>query len=489
MDEVTRMITDRESRMPGIATLGIAIFMAFPGVLMPMAYAGTMEFFFQRQKEEALPFAAVQSVVDGRFEQLIDHQNPAVGTFSQRYYLDESYARTADAPVFFYICGEAACEKRSLNGAIRDFARKYHARLVALEHRYYGKSLPYDDLSTWHLRYLSTTQALQDLAYFQQTITAKHHWKGKWVAFGGSYPGSLSAYYRAGYPELVVGSLASSAPVMAKADFIEYDAHVTRVAGVECANSMREAIADMEQALSDAPRMAAIKALFEASGVHDDIDFLYVVADIGAGAVQYGLRDRFCTALSDNRQTVLENYAAFARYIYRLFHTSALELSAQGAMSENPADYQSGIGARSWMYQSCTEYGYWQNAHPDPAQSTRSALINAAYHQNLCNRLFGIQQPADTNLMNQTYYFPLMEESVSRIYLTNGSDDPWSMLSMTSENGNAVNRNLSYAIIDGAAHCEDLRGSSQADSQSLRDARQRMDVLLATWLKQVAKIP
>lgn len=161
----------------------------------------------------------------------------------------------------FYICGESACSKRALNGAIRNYAQKFNAKLVALEHRYYGESLPFNSLSPNDLRYLTTEAALDDLAYFQRHLTSEKNWHGKWVAFGGSYPGSLSAYYRLKFPYLVVGALASSAPVMAKENFIEYDAHVTQVAGSQCANQMREVVTQVETSLKDTVTFAQIKSL------------------------------------------------------------------------------------------------------------------------------------------------------------------------------------------------------------------------------------
>lgn len=40
--------------------------------------------------------------------------------------------------------------------------------IIVLEHRYYGKSMPFgkDSLKDENLKYLSTRQALDDLAYF-----------------------------------------------------------------------------------------------------------------------------------------------------------------------------------------------------------------------------------------------------------------------------------------------------------------------------------
>lgn len=78
----------------------------------------------------------------------------------------------------------------------------------------------YSDLSTDNLRFLSSRQALADLAHFRTVIAeARGLTNAKWVAFGGSYPGSLAAWFRLKYPHLVYASVATSAPVHAQVNF------------------------------------------------------------------------------------------------------------------------------------------------------------------------------------------------------------------------------------------------------------------------------
>jgi len=47
-------------------------------------------------------------------------------------------------------------------------AKKFGAAVVTPEHRYYGKSSPFRRLTTGNLRFLSSKQALFDLAVFRQ---------------------------------------------------------------------------------------------------------------------------------------------------------------------------------------------------------------------------------------------------------------------------------------------------------------------------------
>lgn len=52
-------------------------------------------------------------------------------------------------------------------------AKKFEAGVVSLEHRYYGKSSPFNSLSSENLKFLSSKQALSDLAAFREYYQAK----------------------------------------------------------------------------------------------------------------------------------------------------------------------------------------------------------------------------------------------------------------------------------------------------------------------------
>ncbi|KAL3755594.1 hypothetical protein ACJRO7_002618 [Eucalyptus globulus] len=100
-------------------------------------------------------------------------------------------------------------------------APHFNALLVFIEHRYYGKSMPfggkkevaYSNASM--LGYLSSTQALADYATLitdlKKNLTAEH---SPVVVFGGSYGGMLAAWFRLKYPHIAIGALSSSAPIL-----------------------------------------------------------------------------------------------------------------------------------------------------------------------------------------------------------------------------------------------------------------------------------
>jgi len=159
------------------------------------------------------------TLVAGTYNQSIDHFGQLSGqTFSQRYWYDSSNAsQSDDAPVILHICGESQADASDgyyLHDNAIAWAKTLGAHLVYLEHRYYGKSQPFSDLSTDHMQYLTLDNVIEDLAEFQKWISTQQGWKGKWISVGGSYSGTLSALYRQSHPELVAGALAASAPMI-----------------------------------------------------------------------------------------------------------------------------------------------------------------------------------------------------------------------------------------------------------------------------------
>ena len=420
------------------------------------------------------------------FDQRIDHFSTpgargAGATFPQRYFIDSSFARDQNSPVIFYICGESTCEGATSTSLVNQLARKYHAHRVALEHRYYGYSQPFSELTTGNLQFLSVAQAIEDLADFQRWAQVKLNLRGKWISVGGSYPGELSAFYRLRHPELVAGALASSAPVYAEADFSQYDRHVARVADPSCLRVIQKVVTQVEERLSNPTSRIAVKKRFQAQKVSNDTDFLYNLADMAAIAIQYGFQDEFCGALKkgDAQGKALEAYADSGLGLFQRLGTSPFQDAFEGAMSLNPNDYLESAG-RQWMYQSCREFGFYQTAWRVPAESARSSRIDLAYHQEACNRLFGIKTPVNADLTNRTYYQQLFGAGVTHIFFTNGKDDPWSNLSLTDA-GAVQNSNpgLSVFLIEGAAHCDDL---GSRFSGALSEARARIDAAFGRYL-------
>lgn len=401
------------------------------------------------------------------FNQKLNYDDPSdTRTFSQVYFIDSSAVTKSPeaAPVLLFICGEGAC-----GGAKRllPFAARLGAHLVAIEHRYYGKSLPFLHLSTENLKYLSTENALKDLANIQTYLMKTKNLKGKWIAIGGSYAGSLAAYYRELYPQLVVGALSSSGPVRAKENFEEYDLHVSKVAGSECGEKMKWVSDQAEAAINNPELFQQFKKKFGAEEYIDPIDFLYYIADTGAFAIQYGFRDTFCSSLTKTNDPITA-YGNFAKNVVLMTGMGPTDGSFQGAMKEDVTPGQS-IGMRQWFYQSCTEYGYWQVAYHDSSITVRSTKIDLAYHQDGCKRIFGLDMAGNENFVNQKFYWPLLEASTSNILYTNGSQDPWSNLSITPDNKNNTNPNTQSFVIEGAAHCDDLSPYSTTNVAKAND--------------------
>ena len=120
------------------------------------------------------------------------------------------------------------------------------------------------------MRYLSSEQALSDIATFHEYIVNKYQLtdNNKWISFGGSYAGALSAWLRIKYPHLIAGAIATSAPVQPELNFVEYLEVVqaslaTAKQGADCPNAVRAATAKLDSMLNDPSQLPAVESKFK----------------------------------------------------------------------------------------------------------------------------------------------------------------------------------------------------------------------------------
>jgi hypothetical protein len=110
-------------------------------------------------------------------------------------------------------------------------------------------------MSTDSLQYLSTDQALADLATFRVFIHERYNLtdSNQWVAFGGSYPGILGSWLRLKYPHLIHAAVSSSAPLERKVDYPEYLEVVNTSLSAyspECSRQIQAAFQAVQETLS-----------------------------------------------------------------------------------------------------------------------------------------------------------------------------------------------------------------------------------------------
>ncbi|XP_013179588.1 PREDICTED: putative serine protease K12H4.7 [Papilio xuthus] len=444
------------------------------------------------------------------FKQKLDHFSPTdLRSWKQRYYINDSfYDYKNPGPIFLMIGGEGPADPRwMVKGAWIDYAKKFNALCINLEHRYYGESHPTEDFSTKNLQYLSSSQALADLANF---ITAmndklKLNREVKWVAFGGSYPGSLAAWLRMKYPHLVHASVSSSGPLLAKVNFMEYfevvvNALREKTGSDDCVNQLRNAHEQIEGLIKTQPeeieKEFRMCMPFSKATENDMKNFFNSIADDFADLVQYNEDNRIsadtkyknitintvCKLLTEpGDEAPYKRLAAFNSIMLNKANQTCMDYSYNNMINELRNTTLSSEGGRQWMYQTCTEFGFYQTSSGEVSIFGDHFKLDFFVQQ--CQDVFGkkfnkefIENAAE---WSNSYYGGLGID-VDRVVFVHGSVDPWHALGITTTKDN----NAPAIYIHGTAHCANMYPASDKDLPQLTEARVEIQQYLDTWLSQ-----
>ncbi|KAI0041437.1 peptidase S28 [Auriscalpium vulgare] len=473
------------------------------------------------------------------FTQPLDHfHNTTDATFEQRYWVStRHYTPGTDAPVIVLDGGETSGTGRLsyMDTGIVDILAKATGGVgVVLEHRYYGKSVGVQNFTTDNLRWLNNEQALEDSANFMRNVkfsgidedlTAPNT---PWIYYGGSYAGARSAHMKVLYPDLVFGAIASSGVTHAALSNWEYMDVIRTYADPICSANLVRSIEVVDEALRSPNLHDSIKALFNLSGLASDQDFVSILqSPIGAWqdknwdpAVGDTAFDDFCAALNGNMtdladveqdvrlpdgltvNAALPNYAQYIidvtsnAWNYVASCTATLEECFGTSDDSRYQVYDISQTWRLWMFQVCTQWGYFTTGPPSPkTPAIISRLLDLDYLHKVCvqayppGQFFSIPPLPNVTPVNVLGNFAI---AADRLAIIDGEQDPWRPDTPHSQyyakpRADTVTR--PFKLIPGAVHHWDENGlaNSSAEPPEIQAIHQQEVAFVQAWLQDFKK--
>ncbi|KAF1747939.1 hypothetical protein GCK72_024405 [Caenorhabditis remanei] len=429
------------------------------------------------------------NLVRSNVTQKVDNFDATNGaTYIQRYWYNSNFTQNKNI-VFLMIQGESPATDTWIsnpNYQYLQWAKEFGADVFQLEHRCFGKSRPYPDTSMPGIKVCTMSQALADIHSFIGKMNDKYNFRNpKWITFGGSYPGTLSALFRQQYPQDTVGAVASSAPLDWTLDFFEYAMVVEDVlkqTSTQCWQNVNQAFTNMQQLSLTKTGIQQLNKYFSLTpafvdGQYTQLDIDNFFANVYSyfqGVIQYTYDGRNAATLGGlNAQNlcVKMNDATTPDVITRVKNTidwvNTLNGDPVGGLDNSYTDMiavlanatydDSGdIAAnRGWMWLCCNELGALQTT--DQGRNIFQQTVPMGYYIDMCTAMFGadvgINFIRDNNKQTLYKYGGADNYQATNVVLPNGAFDPWHVLG--TYNNNTANH-MTPLLIQGAAHCSDM---------------------------------
>uniref|UniRef100_A0AC35FM65 Uncharacterized protein n=1 Tax=Panagrolaimus sp. PS1159 TaxID=55785 RepID=A0AC35FM65_9BILA len=437
--------------------------------------------------------------------QPLDHFNATEEkTWEQRYWNNSNFFEQ-NSTIFLIIGGDSTINEKWIsnpNVTYLKWAKKMKAQVFLLEHRFYGESQPAEDLSIENLKYLTSKQALKDIENFIQ-IKKDEYKNSKWITLGGSYGGTLSAWFREKYPELTVGAVGSSAPLHIKTNFFEYLQVVQRSLfyyDPKCGQNIKTVFSDIFSSFYSSQKTSQLNTIFKLSNVlTNSKDSFYKDSQVFFSSIL----STFKTAIQFDGINANFNQNGFGieNVCEIMINGTDLKENLKNVFSYmNPnndiidSDYLKDIenlqnvsfdgniysDMRAWLWQSCTEFGYFQTT--DLGKNIFGSTVSIDFYIDLCTDVFGFNRTEiDASIFSTKYsYGELQNFNGTNLALIYGTQDPWHALGYFTMNFNP--HGITSFFLNGTSHCADMYPASSSDSSDLISVRDQVERLIFRWI-------
>ncbi|GAB1311468.1 hypothetical protein MFIFM68171_01678 [Madurella fahalii] len=465
-------------------------------------------------------------------------------TFGLRYWFDPSHYKKG-GPIIVLQSGETSGVGRLpflQKGIVAKLAQATNGLGVILEHRYYGESRPTPDFSTENLRFLTTDQALADMAYFARHVVfdGLEHLdltspKNPYIAYGGSYAGAFVAFLRKLYPDVYWGAISSSGVPEAIYDYWQYYEAHRLFAPRDCVTATQKLTHMVDNILinkADTEYVQRLKTAFGLGNLTRSDDFANTISWGIAGlqgmnwdpAVNNTGFGSYCNNISstaqlypnavdlesearelvkaggygDEADTLTNQLLNYIGYVNLTTVQGCRNRSQDSCFTNyNSTFYQQDDLKqtwRLWSYQYCFEWGYLQTGSGVPADQLPliSRLIDIEYLSVVCREAFNITAPAQVERINKHGGVHI---SYPRLAHVDGEWDPWRHASPhrigLPERENTVSE--PFILIDDAVHHWDENGlfsnetTPELPPKAVAEAQRAEVHFVKAWVKEWKK--
>jgi len=437
------------------------------------------------------------------FRQRMDHFNRQHdGRFWQRYFVYDRFSRHEENHPLFVFCGAEQGDIESewdQYGFVVELARAQGATILWLEHRFFGKSLPFGVDEAFESRsgrvgLLSIEQSLADYA----EIIRQHRADGPVLTFGGSLSGTIAVLMRIQHPTLVDMAYASSAPILGLtgiADQFAWQKRLTdnfaALGGSDCPALVRRGFAAF--AKPDRTKLHHTLGTCEEEPTDSQLDIVLgqvwsFLDMIGTYVYPAGISgiDLAC----DQMRQASSAEEVFAKLLGLMPSLTSkdetcMNLTRIESAPSGPAD-PADLG---WLYLACTEV-----IHPIGANnqtdmfppynwtvSGLSASCRSAW--NVTPDEDFLRRKLDFHIQGVGSLAQVLDSPAvpGRVLLSSGEYDPWS--AMVPKEGWA--EDVIVVQIPGGSHCSDLETPQEYDTRDMVKARANISAVLEDWIYKV----
>ncbi|GAB7347161.1 hypothetical protein MBLNU459_g3279t1 [Dothideomycetes sp. NU459] len=477
------------------------------------------------------------------FQQYIDHNNPKLGTFSQFYYWSSQYWGGPGSPVILFTPGEINVtgyqSYTTINRTTGVLASEIGAAVIVLEHRYWGNSSPYPELTTENLQYLTLKNSIDDLTTFARNVRlpfdtkrTSRPSKAPWLLMGGSYSGALAAWTASTNPGTFWAYHASSAPVEAIENYWEYFVPVQEGMPANCSKDVSLVIDhidsvflngtaaeqyelkkmfglqdleygdDFGSAIENGPWLWQSNQFYRTLGFYDWCDAVENVTPNGTvpGAEGVGLEKALAGYAKWFNTTYLPGSCAGYGYADWQDEYSVACYNTHNASSPMYTDTSlSNTFDRQWYWFLCNEpFGYWQNGAPKDRPSIVSRMVTDDWNNRQCPLFFPSENghvvgevagrtEAKVNAYTKGWNFT----QSTRLLWVNGGFDPWRESGVSSEfrPGGPLQstEQAPVIIVPGGFHTSDLITQNGKVNAGAQTAINGVLAQMKTWVAEFPK--